>query len=86
MLLMWLLERSEIKQIWQIDRSEVHHSIYRLAGDALERVPAFFDLRGWPPEQVVKDRPLLFACLDRGGAFIGMVHGGRDGNDGRQAS
>lgn len=66
------LERHEIERIWSIDRSEVHHHIYRLEGGDLVRVPGYFDLRGWPPEQVATDTPMLYACFDRGGAFVGM--------------
>lgn len=64
------LERDEIEWIWTIDRSEVHHHIYRLVGGNLVRTPAYFDLRGWPPEQVAHDTPLLYACFDGGGAFV----------------
>jgi GNAT superfamily N-acetyltransferase len=66
------LERHEIERIWSIDRSEVHHHVYRFEGGDLVCIPDYFDLRGWPPEQVAQDTPVLYACFDRGGAFIGM--------------
>lgn len=66
------LARFEISKIWEIDRSEIHHHIYQLVNGRLGLVPSYFDLKGWPPDQMVEDTPKLDACFERGGAFIGM--------------
>jgi GNAT superfamily N-acetyltransferase len=70
-----VLARHEIERIWRIDRSEINHHIYTLRGGDLVRAPAYFELRGWPAEQVSEDTPRLYACFDRGGSFIGMFAG-----------
>jgi GNAT superfamily N-acetyltransferase len=66
------LKREEIEAIWTIDRREVHHHIYTLQGGKLTRTPAYFEVPGWAPGQVENDTSLLYACFDRGGAFLGM--------------
>ncbi len=70
------LQRQEIETIWTIDRSEVHHHVYRLCDGDLVLTPAYFDLQGWPSEQIEHDTPVLYACFDRGGAFSGTFHDG----------
>jgi len=65
------LERQEVEAIWIIDRSEVHHFVYRLRNSELMLTPAYFALQGWPSDQVEQDTPALYTCFDRGGAFIG---------------
>jgi len=66
------LARDEIETIWTIDRSEVHHHIYQMHGDQLVLTPAYFEAPGWAPGQIEHDTPVLYACFDRGGAFVGM--------------
>jgi GNAT superfamily N-acetyltransferase len=66
------LERNEIETIWTIDRSEVHHNIYQMRGDQLVLIPAYFETYGWAPGQIERDTPALYACFERGGAFVGM--------------
>lgn len=68
------IERHEIERIWTLDRSEVYHHVYRLEGGALVRADFYEDVRGWPPEQIARDTPLLYACFDRGGAFVGAFN------------
>jgi GNAT superfamily N-acetyltransferase len=68
------LARDEIETIWTIDRSEVHHQIYQIHDGRLVLIPAYFEAHGWAPGQVEHDTPLLYACFDRGGAFVGMFH------------
>jgi hypothetical protein len=46
------LERHQIETIWTIDRSEVHHQLYRLRGDDLELTPGYFELHRWPLGQI----------------------------------
>lgn len=61
------LSRTEVAQIWSIDRSEVIHSIYVMEGGQLILKPAYFDAKGWPPGTVEETTPSLLACFDRGG-------------------
>jgi GNAT superfamily N-acetyltransferase len=68
------LARNEIESIWTIDRSEVHHHIYQLRDHQLVLTPAYFEAHGWAPGQVEHDTPALYACFDRGGAFVGMFY------------
>lgn len=65
------LIRDEIELIWAIDRSEVHHHIYKLVSGQLTLVPAYFEIPGWHPRMVENDRPRLYECFDRGGRFLG---------------
>jgi GNAT superfamily N-acetyltransferase len=69
------LQRHEIETIWSIDRSEVHHHIYRFQGGELVLEAAYFDAPGWPLEQIEQDTTELYATFDRGGAFIGSFDG-----------
>jgi len=66
------LARDEIETIWSIDRSEVHHHIYQMLNGQLVLTPAYFEAHGWAPGRIEHDTPLLYACFDRGGAFVGM--------------
>jgi GNAT superfamily N-acetyltransferase len=66
------LMRDEIETIWTIDRSEVHHQIYQMRDGQLVLTPAYFESHGWAPGQSEQDTPKLYACFDRGGAFVGM--------------
>jgi hypothetical protein len=65
------LTRNEIDLIWTIDRSEVHHHIYRNVDGRLTLVPAYFDIPGWHPRMIETDRIKLRDCFDRGGIFLG---------------
>jgi GNAT superfamily N-acetyltransferase len=65
------LIRDEIELIWAIDRSEVHHRIYKVVNGLLILVPAYFEIPGWHPRMVENDRPRLYECFDRGGTFLG---------------
>ena len=64
------LTRNEIDLIWTIDRSEVHHHIYRNVDGRLILVPAYFDIPGWHPNTIQTDRNKLQDCFDRGGIFL----------------
>lgn len=66
------LEREELETIWTIDRSEVIHNIYQVQDGELVLTPHYFDARGWEPGKIEEDTPMLAACFDRGGAFLGM--------------
>ncbi len=66
-----LLARDEIETIWTIDRSEVHHHVYRVQHGELVLTPAYFNIPGWAPGMAEEETPRLHACFDRGGAFLG---------------
>jgi predicted N-acetyltransferase YhbS len=61
------LERPEIAQIWNIDRSESIHNIYVLENGSLVRKPAFFEAKGWESGAAERNTPSLLDCFDRGG-------------------
>ena len=65
------LQRSEIEQIWTIDRREFIPEIYRLEAGHLRLEPHNFDVPGWEPEDVRQTTPLLYEIFDRGGPFCG---------------
>ena len=69
------LERSEVEQIWTIDRREVIEQIYHLEDGELRLRPDYFDMQGWPPDDVRKTTPLLYESFDRGAAFYGAFEG-----------
>jgi predicted N-acetyltransferase YhbS len=66
------LERGEIRRVWEVDRSEVHHQVYRMKDRELILVPLYFEIKGWREGQREKDGPMLDACADRGAVFVGM--------------
>ena len=65
------LRRSEIAQVWNIDRSEVIDNLYRLENGTLVLHPHHIDVPGWPPGEPEKYTPILLDCFDRGGWFYG---------------
>jgi predicted N-acetyltransferase YhbS len=66
------LARDEIKDIWQIDRSESIEAVYYLVGGKPILRPEHFDAKGWPPGEAEKYTPILEACYDRHGWFYGL--------------
>lgn len=69
------LERSEVEQIWTIDRREVVERAYRLEDGKLRLRPGYFDIQGWPPGDVQKTTPLLYESFDRGAICCGAFEG-----------
>jgi predicted N-acetyltransferase YhbS len=67
-----LLSRNEIRNIWEIDRSEVIKGIYYLRNGKLVLEPEHYDLKGWPSDEEEKYYPILEECFDRGGWFYGL--------------
>jgi len=65
------LLHDEIDMIWTIDRSEVIHNVYRLRQGVLVLEPAYCEASGWPPGEIEKVTPSLYACFHRGGGFYG---------------
>lgn len=69
------LERSELGDIWKIDRSELIEGFYRMVGGQLVLEAAQFDADGWPPGEEEHFSPHLLDCFDRGGTFFGAFDG-----------
>ncbi len=69
------LERSELGDIWRIDRSEVIEAIYYMENGQLVLKPERYDMRGWPPGEADHYGPILVDCFDRGGTFYGAFDG-----------
>jgi predicted N-acetyltransferase YhbS len=67
-----VLSRDEIKEIWQIDRSEMIEAVYYFVNKTLILKPEHYDVKGWPPGEAEKYTPLLEACYDGGGWFYGL--------------
>ncbi|PQA74865.1 GNAT family N-acetyltransferase [Brucella oryzae] len=65
------LQRSELTDIWQIDRSEIIEEMYRLEGEKLLLEPRFYDVQGWPDGEAEIYTPILLDCYDHGGVFLG---------------
>lgn len=69
------LQRDEIPNIWQIDRSEVIENIYVLENGKLALKPDYFDAQGWPPGEAEATTPRLLDCFDHGGWCCGAFDG-----------
>ena len=69
------LDCHEIGRVWEIDRREVIHRVYRLVDGALLLEPHDFDVPGWPPGEPEAYGPLLEAALDRGGVAFAAFAG-----------
>jgi GNAT superfamily N-acetyltransferase len=67
-----VLPRDEIRDIWQIDRSELIEAVYYLVDGTLILKPQHHDVQGWPPGEAETYTPILEACYDRGGWFYGL--------------
>jgi len=65
------LQRSEVTDIWQIDRSEIIEEMYRLEGEKLLLESRFYDVRGWPEGEAEIYTPILLDCYDHEGVFLG---------------
>ncbi|CAI1941179.1 Uncharacterised protein [Serratia ficaria] len=44
-----LLQRQQLDLLWQIDRSEIIDTLYRLQGGELQPYADYYDVRGWDP-------------------------------------
>jgi predicted N-acetyltransferase YhbS len=66
------LLRTEVEQVWSIDRREVINNIYYLENGSLKLRPEYYDMRGWPTGEADLYTPLLYECFDRGGWFYGL--------------
>ncbi len=70
------LTRSEVEDVWRIDRSEAVDGVYYLEEGALVLKPEHHDVRGWPPSDIETYTPILIDCFERGGTFHGAFEGG----------
>ncbi|EFA77450.1 hypothetical protein PPL_12052 [Heterostelium album PN500] len=64
----------DIRSLWDIDRSEVIKSIYKVSKDGagskvLVECPKYQVYNGFPPGEPEKYNPVLEDCFDRGGYF-----------------
>jgi predicted N-acetyltransferase YhbS len=66
------LARDEIPLVWTIDRREVIDRVYHVESGQLLLKPEHYDMRGWPNGESEKYTPILEACFDRGGWFLGV--------------
>ena len=71
------LIREEIKDIWQIDRSELVEAVYHLVDGYLVLRAERHEASGWAPGKPERDTPILEACFDRGGWFYGFFDDGK---------
>ena len=44
-----LLQRQQLDRLWDIDRSEIIDTLYRLQDGKLQAYPDYYDVRGWDP-------------------------------------
>jgi GNAT superfamily N-acetyltransferase len=66
------LQRDEIDDIWDIDRSELIENIYRYENGELVLMPERFNVRGWPRGEAESTMLHLLDCFDRGGWFYAL--------------
>lgn len=67
-----LLQRQQLDLLWQIDRSEIIDTLYRLQGGELQPYADYYDVRGWDPHDRETYTPIHEACFDRGGVFFAL--------------
>ncbi len=70
-----LLQRQQLDRLWDIDRSEIIDTLYRLQDGKLQAYPDYYDVRGWDPHDRETYTPIHEACFDRGGTFFALFEG-----------
>ena len=65
-----ILSRQQLDQLWEIDRSEIIDTLYRLDNGQLRAYQEYYDVRGWDPHDRQVYTPIHEACYDRGGIFF----------------
>ena len=68
------LERSELPDIWSIDRREFIERIYQQHDSELVLKDHYFDVPGWTPGMPERDAHAFLDCFDRGGTFYGAFY------------
>ena len=66
------LQREEIEQVWTIDRSEVVENTYTLENGVLVLKPDYWNIHGWPINEIDIYTQHLVDCYDRGGWLYGL--------------
>ena len=69
-----ILSRQQLDQLWEIDRSEIIDTLYRLDNGQLRAYREYYDVRGWDPHDRQVYTPIHEACYDRGGIFFAFAH------------
>ncbi|HEI8868484.1 GNAT family N-acetyltransferase [Serratia sp. AKBS12] len=67
-----MLSRHQLDLLWQIDRSEVITTLYRLQDGELQPYAAYYDVRGWDPHDLEIYTPIHQQSFERGGAFFAL--------------
>ena len=70
-----LLQPQQLDRLWDIDRSEIIDTLYRLQDGKLQSYAEYYDVRGWDPHDRETYTPIHAACFDRGGAFFALFEG-----------
>lgn len=65
-----ILSRQQLDRLWEIDRSEIIDTLYKLDDGQLQAYPQYYDVRGWDPHDRQIYTPIHEACYDRGGIFF----------------
>ncbi len=65
-----ILSRQQLDRLWEIDRSEIIDTLYKLDNGRLQAYPQYYDVRGWDPHDRQVYTPIHEACYDRGGIFF----------------
>ncbi|HBY3988322.1 TPA: GNAT family N-acetyltransferase [Klebsiella pneumoniae] len=65
-----ILSRQQLDQLWEIDRSEIIDTLYRLDNGQLRAYREYYGVRGWDPHDRQVYTPIHEACYDRGGIFF----------------
>ncbi len=63
-----ILSRQQLDQLWEIDRSEIIDTLYRLDNGQLRAYREYYDVRGWDPLTIVRfilrfTRPVTIAAV-----------------------
>lgn len=69
------LTEQEVDKVWEIERREIVQHVYVMVNDRLQLREQFYDTRGWPEGEEAEYGPILRACFERGGLFLGAFEG-----------
>ncbi|CAI1146429.1 GNAT family N-acetyltransferase [Serratia grimesii] len=67
-----LLQQHQLDLLWQIDRSEVIDTFYRMQNGKLQPYTAHYDLQGWDPHDRETYSAIHEHCFARGGRFLAL--------------
>lgn len=67
-----LLQQHQLDALWQIDRSEIIDTLYRLQDGELRPYADYYDVRGWDPHDRETYTPIHEQCFARGGSFFAL--------------